>query len=119
MIGDLDHYLLFPNGILSLFKVGRWMGASRTCCGRSRSTARSGDSDAFQCVPATRRERLQQEFFKCFIRDTLQEDTLAHESIQAGIASRVRSHLILQDDELPIRHFHKVLGDYAGYGRYA
>ena len=24
MIGDLDHYLLFPNGIIVLFNVGRW-----------------------------------------------------------------------------------------------
>ena len=44
---------------------------------------------------------------------------MAHESVHAGIASRVRSLLIVQDDELPIRHFHQVPGDHAGYGRCA
>ena len=119
MIGDLDHYLLFPNGILSLFKVGRWMGCITYMLWPVAVDRTIWEIRMHFSAPATRRERLQQEFFKCFIRDTLQEDTLAHESVQAGIASRVRSHLILQDDELPIRHFHKVLGDYAGYGRCA
>ena len=59
------------------------------------------------------------EYFKCVIRDTLQESTAARESVHAGIASRVRSHLVLPDDELPIRHFHQVPGDHAGYGRCA
>ena len=44
-------------------------------------------------------------------------DYFVRESVHAGIASRVRTHLILQDNELPIRHFHKLLCDYAGYGR--
>ena len=119
MIGDLDHYLLFPNGILSLFKVGRWIGCITYMLWPVAVDRTIWEIRMHFSAPATRRERLQQEFFKCFIRDTLQEDTLAHESIHAGIASRVRSHLILQDDELPIRHFHKVLGDCAGYGRRA
>ena len=119
MVGDLDHYLLFPNGILSLFKVGRWMGCITYMLWPVAVDRTIWEIRMHFSAPATRRERLQQEFFKCFIRDTLQEDTLAHESVHAGIASGVRSHLILQDDELPIRHFHKVLGDYAGYGRRA
>ena len=119
MVGDLDHYLLFPNGILSLFKVGRWMGCITYMLWPVAVDRTVWEIRMHFSAPATRRERLQQEFFKCFIRDTLQEDTLAHESVHAGIASGVRSHLILQDDELPIRHFHKVLGDYAGYDRRA
>ena len=30
-----------------------------------------------------------------------------HESLQAGLASRAKSHVILQDNELAIRHFHE------------
>ena len=116
MIGDLDHYLLFPNGILSLFKVGRWMGCITYMLWPIAVDRTVWEIRMHFSAPATWRERLQQEYFKCVIRDTLQEDTAAHESVHAGIASRVRTHLILQDNELPIRHFHKVLGDYAGYG---
>ena len=115
MTGDLDHYLLFPNGILSLFKVGRWMGCITYSLWPIAVDRTVWEIRIHFSAPATRRERLQQEYFKCVIRDTLQEDTAAHESVHAGIASRVRTHLILQDNELPIRHFHKVLGDYAGY----
>ena len=117
MIGDLDHYLLFPNGILSLFKVGRWMGCITYMLWPLAVDRTVWEIRMHFSAPANRRERLQQEYFKCVIRDTLQEDTAAHESVHAGIASRVRTHLILQDNELPIRHFHKVMGDYAGYGR--
>ncbi|MDE0410343.1 MAG: hypothetical protein OXN81_21060, partial [Alphaproteobacteria bacterium] len=119
MIGDLDHYQLFPNGILSLFKVGRSMGCITYMLWPVAVDRTIWEIRMHFSAPATQRERLQQEYFKCLIRDSLQEDTLAHESVHAGIASRARSHLILQDDELPIRHFHKVLGDYAGYGRCA
>ena len=83
MIGDLDHYLLFPNGILSLFKVGRWMGCITYSLWPVAVDGRYGDRMHFS-APETRRERLQQEYFKCVIRDTLQEDTAAHESVPCG-----------------------------------
>ena len=51
MIGDLDHYLLFPNGILSLFKVGRWMGVHHIHVVADRGRPDGlGDPDAFQCA---------------------------------------------------------------------
>ena len=52
-----------------------------------------------------------------FARDTLREDTAMHESLQAGLASRAKSHVILQDNELAIRHFHRVLQDCIGAAR--
>ena len=42
-----------------------------------------------------------------------------HETLQAGLESRAKSHVILQDNELAIRHFHKVLHDRIGAGRNA
>ena len=65
------------------------------------------------------RERLRQEYFKCTYRDTLQEDTAMHETLQAGLASRAKSHVILQDNELAIRHFHRVLESRLDAGRNA
>ena len=63
------------------------------------------------------RERLRHEYFKCTYRDTLQEDTAMHETLQSGLASGVKSHVVLQDNELAIRHFHRVLRDRIGAGR--
>ena len=40
-----------------------------------------------------------------------------HETLQAGLASGVKSHVILQDNELAIRHFHRVLDSHLGAGR--
>ena len=117
MTGGMDHYLLFPNGIISLFKVGRWMGCVTytlwpVAVDRTIWEIRMHFSEC-----ANVRERLQQEYFKSVLRDTLQEDTAAHESVHSGIASRAKTHFIPQDNEIPIRHFHKVLGDYVGYGQ--
>ena len=64
-------------------------------------------------------ERMQQEYFKCLIRETLQEDTAAHESVHAGVASRAKPHIVLQDDEVPIRPFRKVLDECIGDDRLA
>ena len=44
---------------------------------------------------------------------------VAHENVHAGLASRAKSHVILQDDEAPIRYFHKVLEDHCGFYRNA
>ena len=54
-------------------------------------------------------QRLNQEWTILRLRDTLMEDAFQHEQIQRGLASRARSHMIMQDEELPIRHFHRVL----------
>ena len=34
-----------------------------------------------------------------------------------GLDSRAKSHLILQDSEIAIRHFHKVMEDWIGSAR--
>ncbi|MBI3329351.1 MAG: aromatic ring-hydroxylating dioxygenase subunit alpha [Nitrospinae bacterium] len=52
---------------------------------------------------------------KCRLRNVLQEDAKAHETLQAGLASRAKTHLLLQDDEIQIRYFHKVLEDYVDF----
>ena len=70
----------------------------------------------FHFPPAeTAGQRLSQEYLKHRICDVLQEDAVAHETLQTGLNSRAKTHLILQDDEIQIRHFHTVLEDYMGF----
>ena len=119
MIGEFDFFVLFPNFVILLFDVGNstsyvsynfWPLAIDRTIWEIRMHFRE---------PANTRERFQQEYFKCLIRDTLHEDTIAHENVHAGLASRAKSHVILQDDETPIRYFHKVLEDHCGFYRNA
>ena len=58
--------------------------------------------------PENAGERIGLEYAKCQIRDILHEDVIAHEQIQAGLASRAKQHFYFQDDEIQIRHFHEV-----------
>ena len=117
MIGEFDFFVVFPNFVLLLFDVGNstsyisynfWPLAADRTIWEIRMHVRD---------PRSTRERLQQEYFKCVIRDALQEDAFAHENIHAGLASRAKSHVILQDEEAPIRYFHKVLEDHVGFYR--
>ena len=117
MIGEFDFFVIFPNLVLLLFEVGNatsyisynfWPLAVNRTVWEIRMHFRE---------PRGMRERLQQEYFKCIIRDALQEDAFAHENIHAGLASGAKSHVILQDEEAPIRYFHKVLEDHVGFYR--
>ncbi len=47
-----------------------------------------------------------------FNRVVFDEDATAHEWVHAGLASRAKTELILQDEEITIRHFHKIIEDY-------
>ena len=112
------HFNFFPNTVLTLFKTGK----STSCITYNFwpvAVDRTIWEIRFYFRPAaTVVERLQQEYFKCLIRETLQEDTAAHESVYAGVASRAKPHIILQDDEVPIRHFRKVLDDCVNKDRF-
>ena len=117
MIGKLDHYVIFPNLVIILVQIGRstayvtynlWPLAVDRTIWEIRIHCRE---------PATIRERLQQEYFRCSTLDILQEDTVAHESVYAGLASRAKSHLILQDEEVALRFFHKIVEDHVGFYR--
>jgi phenylpropionate dioxygenase-like ring-hydroxylating dioxygenase large terminal subunit len=59
-------------------------------------------------------QRFSQEYAKCSLRDTLMEDGNTLEAVQANLASRARTHFILQDQEVLIRHSHKVIDEIVG-----
>lgn len=116
-VGDIDHFNLFPNMVLTLYRVGNstsyithyaWPLAVDRTLWEIRFHFR---------VAVSARERLQQEYFKCLIREALQEDTSAHEHVTAGVSSRAKSHIVLQDDEVSIRHFRNVLDHHVGSQR--
>jgi phenylpropionate dioxygenase-like ring-hydroxylating dioxygenase large terminal subunit len=109
MIGDFDFFVVFPNFVILLFKgvatdfyvtYNFWPLAVDHTIWEIR----------FHFPPAENAgQRLTQEWMICRLRDTLQEDAKAHESIHQGLASRAKTHLLLQDEEITIRHFHEVL----------
>ncbi len=62
-------------------------------------------------APLNAAELLSQDFMQVFNRVVFDEDATAHETVHAGLASRAKKHLILQDEEIAIRHFHRVLDE--------
>ncbi len=115
MLGDFDFFVIFPNFVILQFRgieddyymtYNFWPLAVDRCIWEIK----------FHFPPAeTAGQRLSQEYLKHRICDVLQEDAVAHETLQTGLTSRAKTHLILQDDEIQIRHFHKVLEDYMGF----
>jgi phenylpropionate dioxygenase-like ring-hydroxylating dioxygenase large terminal subunit len=59
-------------------------------------------------------QRFSQEYAKCALRDTWLEDLSTLEDIQVAISSRSVKHFMLQDQEILVRHSHKVIADYVG-----
>lgn len=55
--------------------------------------------------------RFCQEYLRTSGRDTILGDMSTLENVQAGLASGVRRHFILQDGEVLVRHFHKVVAE--------
>jgi phenylpropionate dioxygenase-like ring-hydroxylating dioxygenase large terminal subunit len=60
-------------------------------------------------------QRFSQEYSKVSTRDVLLEDGSTLEQTQSVLASGAKTHFHLQDDEIAVRHFHKVVQDYVGY----
>jgi len=60
-------------------------------------------------------QRFSQEYSKTFFRDVLMEDANTLENTQHVLASGAKTHFILQDQEILIRHDHKVHEDHVGF----
>jgi phenylpropionate dioxygenase-like ring-hydroxylating dioxygenase large terminal subunit len=59
-------------------------------------------------------ERFYEEYRKIMLRDVLLEDWSTVERSQAVMASGVRTHMVLQDNEILLRNFRRVLESYGG-----
>ncbi len=109
MIGNFDFFVIFPNMVILLFQgvasdfyvtYNFWPLALDHTIWEIR----------FHFPPAENLgQRLTQEWMICRLRDTLMEDAKAHESLYQGLASRAKTALLLQDEEIAIRHFHHVI----------
>ena len=62
--------------------------------------------------PGNAGELFSQEYAKCALRDTWLEDLSTLENIQAAISSGTIDHFILQDQEILVRHSHKVIAEH-------
>ena len=108
-IGPFDFYTIFPNMALLLFQ-GVSHDYYMTYNFWPNAVNQTDWDIKLYCRPAKNAgERVGQEYFKCLLRDLLQEDANAHEQIHIGLASRAKKDLYFQDDEMQIRYFHKVL----------
>ena len=93
MIGEFDFFVLFPNFVLLLFNVGNttsyvsynfWpLAVDRTILGNPHALQEARDPRA---------SGFQQEYFKCIIRDTLQEDAGRASRTCTRASRRARSH---------------------------
>jgi hypothetical protein len=60
-------------------------------------------------------QRFSQEYSKVIFRDVIMEDSSTLEQTQKVLASGAKTHFILQDQEILIRHDQKVHEDYVGF----
>ena len=66
--------------------------------------------------PTTHKERLGQELTVTFLNDIVLEDASPLEGLQAMLNSRALKEFHLNDEELLVRHLHKVVADYVSAG---
>ncbi|MGD9536595.1 MAG: aromatic ring-hydroxylating dioxygenase subunit alpha [Alphaproteobacteria bacterium] len=117
LIGEFDFYVVFPNMVIIPFR-GPMEDGFATYNFWPLAYDRTIWEIRYYFPPAkSAGRRISQEFFKCLIRDVQQEDSVAHEALFTGLASRAKTHLQFQDEEITIRYFHKVLEDHVGYYR--
>ena len=105
---------MFPNFTINIVRLAR----TTTCVtytvwpievGRALWEVRFHFKD-----PLSVRDRFRQETFRRISLDIMQEDVFADESVYAGLASRAKSHINLQDSEIILRHRHKVVENFVG-----
>lgn len=59
-------------------------------------------------------QRFNREYSRCLHRDAIMQDLGTLEQTQSVLASGAKSHFVLSNQEVCVRHFHKVVQDYAG-----
>jgi hypothetical protein len=77
------------------------------------------EAEMFYQPPKTHKERLGQELTVTFLNDIILEDASPSEGLQAMLNSGVLTHFTMNDEEILLRHLHKVIGDYVEAGEAA
>ena len=103
-----DIYLIFPN-----FWIATFDGAYQT-----HNFWPTGTDSMYQEIrmfvvpPADAGERFALEHSKCMNRDAWLEDFSTLETTQTVLGSGAKTHFILQDEEILLRHFYRTLDAY-------
>ncbi len=106
--GAFDLYHVFPNMFLGLLR-GTYFTYNIWPLAVDRSM---WEIRVFYPPAANAGQLFSQEFGKAGIRDTLREDAFTHEKIQSVLKSGAKRQFHLQDEELVVRHFLRVVDDY-------
>ena len=99
-----DLFVFFPNFMLFAFNgfcftYNFWpKGLARTLF----------EFNIYMPPPRNAGQRFAQELAVCGLRDTLMEDGPTLEAIQGNLESGVKRHYVLQDQEILVRHSHRV-----------
>jgi hypothetical protein len=111
---QFDFYLLFPNFVIIFFR-----GPSNDQCVTYNFWPLAVDRTIweirFYSTPIRNAaDRLIDEFTNTRNRLVFDEDAVAHETVHTGLKSRAKKQLFFQDEEIQIRHFHKVVEQHVG-----
>jgi phenylpropionate dioxygenase-like ring-hydroxylating dioxygenase large terminal subunit len=106
-----DEYVIFPNFHILVF-FGMYITHSVWPVTVDRAV---WEARVYLVEPANFAQHFAREYGRVLLRDAWLEDGSTLEASQEGLASGAISHVVLQDQELCIRHFIKVLRDYVGY----
>ena len=74
------------------------------------------ETEMYYQPPTTHKERLGQELTVTFLNDIILEDASPSEGLQAMLNSGALTHFTMNDEEILLRHLHKVVGDYVEAG---
>jgi phenylpropionate dioxygenase-like ring-hydroxylating dioxygenase large terminal subunit len=77
------------------------------------------ETEMYYQPPKTHKERLGQELTVTFLNDIILEDASPSEGLQAMLNSGALTHFTMNDEEILLRHLHKVVGDYVEAGEKA
>jgi carnitine monooxygenase subunit len=107
-----DSYQFFPNFILIFGASGYTIHTHWPTGPHSHIF----ETEMYYQPPKTHKERLGQELTVTFLNDIILEDASPSEGLQAMLNSGALTHFTMNDEEILLRHLHKVVGDYVEAG---
>jgi len=107
-----DSFQFFPNFVLIFSSSGFTTHAHWPTGPHSHVV----EIEMFFRPPTTHRERIAQELTVSFLNDIVLEDASPLEGMQAMLNSGALREFHANDEEILVRHLHKVVGDYVDEG---
>jgi hypothetical protein len=100
---------IFPNFVILLYERGWYLTYHYW-----PTSYRTHDWEMAYCFPLSRspRERIQHEVTAVMSKEAGIQDMATLDGTQQGLESRVVDRFPLSDQEITVRHFHKVVGDW-------